>query len=67
MNIFYELGFAMGADKDVLLISSEEGFELPSDLSNWECLRYPAGDYTALKDRIIQFFEGNYHRRRNLT
>jgi len=64
MNIFYELGFAMGANKDVLLISTDKDFDLPSDLSNWECLIYRTGDYGGLKDEIIKFFENNYHRQR---
>lgn len=62
MNIYHELGFAMGANKDVLLVSEQE-FRLPSDLSNWNCLTYPLGDHAALRSSIVKFFEDNYHRK----
>jgi hypothetical protein len=39
MNIYYELGLAMGHRKDVLLVSEQKWTNrLPSDLSNRECL-----------------------------
>jgi len=45
LNIYYELGLAMGYKKDVLLVSEEKWTNrLPSDLSNWECLTYPKGN-----------------------
>lgn len=61
MNVYYELGYAMGANKDVLLVSERE-LHLPSDLSNWECLTYPSGVYQTLRHRIAKFFQDNYHR-----
>ena len=62
LNVYFELGLAMGLNKDVLLIS-EQGLvvDLPTDLKNWECLTYPKGGYSALKDNIIRFFKDNYH------
>jgi hypothetical protein len=63
LNIYYELGLAMGHRKDVLLISEEKWTNrLPSDLSNWECLTYPKGDYAALRRKIAKFYRDNYAR-----
>ena len=62
LNVFYELGLAMGLDKDVLLISEEKlVLDLPSDLKNLECLTYPAGNYDKLKEKIVRFYNDNYH------
>ena len=62
LNVYFELGLAMGLDKDVLLIS-EENFviRLPSDLKNWECLTYPNGNYDKLKQQIVKYYQDNYH------
>ena len=62
LNVYFELGLAMGLDKDVLLIS-EEGLvvDLPTDLKNWECLTYPKGDYATLKSKICDFYKQTYH------
>ena len=62
LNVYFELGLAMGLDKDVLLIS-EKGLvlQLPTDLKNWECLTYSKGDYEELKKNIIEYFKDNYH------
>lgn len=41
LNVYFELGLAMGLDKDVLLVSEEDlVLQLPTDLRNWECLTY---------------------------
>lgn len=61
LNVYFELGLAMGADKEVLLISERElVLHLPSDLKSWECLTYTKGDYEGLKERVSKFFEDNY-------
>lgn len=62
LNVYFELGLAMGLNKDVLLIS-EKNFvlHLPSDLKNWECLTYSEGNYDELKNNVIKFFTDNYH------
>lgn len=62
LNVYFELGLAMGLNKDVLLVT-EDSFipQLPADLRNWICLTYPKGDYECLKDRIKKFFIDNYH------
>lgn len=62
LNVYFELGYAMGLDKDVLLIS-EESFisELPTDLKNLECLTYKKGNYEDLKTKIIEYYRDNYH------
>ncbi len=61
LNVFYELGLAMGLRKDVLLISeSSLVMNLPSDLRNWECLTYPKGDYKELSRRVTKFLQTNY-------
>ncbi|MFR7604466.1 MAG: hypothetical protein ACLUV3_03690 [Oscillospiraceae bacterium] len=62
LNVYFELGLAMGLDKDVLLISEEDlVMQLPSDLKNWECLTYPKGNYEELRRRIIKYYQDNYH------
>lgn len=62
LNVYFELGFAMGLQKDVLLISEKElVMQLPSDLRNWECLTYTKGNYEELYNKIRRFFEENYH------
>ena len=61
LNVYFELGLAMGADKEVLLISERDLIlDLPSDLKNWECLTYTKGDYEGLKEKVSKFFEDNY-------
>lgn len=61
LNVYFELGLAMGADKEVLLISERDLIlNLPSDLRNWECLTYTKGDYEELKEKVSKFFEDNY-------
>lgn len=62
LNVYFELGVAMGLNKDVLLISEKDlVLHLPSDLKNWECLTYSEGNYDELKDKVIKFFSDNYH------
>jgi hypothetical protein len=62
LNVYFELGLAMGWNKDVLLISEKDlVLHLPSDLKNWECLTYTKGDYNELKQKVIKFFSDNYH------
>lgn len=62
LNVYFELGLAMGLDKDVLLISEEDlVIQLPTDLKNWECLTYSKGNYEQLKQRIINYYKDNYH------
>lgn len=62
LNVYFELGLAMGLNKDVLLISERDlVLQLPSDLKNWECLTYSKGNYTELEKNIINFFEKNYN------
>lgn len=62
LNVYFELGLAMGLEKDVLLICEQEHIlQLPSDLKNWHCLTYRYGDYSGLKKAIIKFYEDNYY------
>jgi hypothetical protein len=62
LNVYFELGLAMGLNKDVLLISeSTLVVSLPSDLRNWECLTYQKGNYEQLRQRVADFFRANYH------
>ncbi len=66
LNVYFELGLAMGLGKDVLLISNQDYIlHLPSDLKNWECLTYKSGDYEELKTRIERYYMSNYHYIRN--
>lgn len=62
LNVYFELGFAMGLQKDILLVSDRgEVGNLPIDLSNMECLTYSRGNYLELKERIKEFYKSNYH------
>ena len=62
MNIYYELGLAMGHKKNVLLVSEQSLVkQLPSDLSNWECLTYRKGNYGELRRKLAKYYRDNYH------
>ena len=62
LNVYFELGTAMGLGKDVLVISeSALVLNLPSDLRNWECLTYDKGNFEQLKQRVTQFYRDNYN------
>lgn len=68
LNVYFELGLAMGLNKDVLLISQEDlVLHLPTDLKNWECLTYSKGNYDQLKDKVINFFVDKYHYNEYIT
>ena len=61
LNVYFELGLAMGLDKEVLLISEETlVLNLPSDLRNWECLTYQRGNFEQLRQSVGTFFRQNY-------
>ena len=61
LNVYYELGLAMGLDKEILLICEESLIlELPTDIKNLECLTYPKGNYEILESRVVRFFKENY-------
>lgn len=62
LNVYFELGLAMGLNKDILLICEQGAIKnLPSDLNNFECLTYKKGNYEMLSEKIIKFFNDNYH------
>lgn len=61
MNVYYELGLAMGLEKDVLLVSEASlTINLPSDLRSWECLTYQRGNYAELAGRVKGFLVDHY-------
>src|SRR5207253_3157165 len=61
LNVFFELGLAMGMKKDVLLVSeSSLILSLPADLRSWECLTYEKGNYPQLAERLTQFLFSAY-------
>ena len=61
LNVYFELGLAMGYNKDVLLISERNvSLHLPTDLKNWECLTYEKGNYDQLKDKIFRYYKVHY-------
>lgn len=61
LNVYFELGLAMGMRKDVLLVSeSSLVLKLPSDLRNWECLTDSTGNYQELAERVAHFFANTY-------
>ena len=59
LNVYFELGLAMGLSKDVLLVSSRN-LQLPTDLRNWECLVYEERNYRQLRQRTSDHFRSNY-------
>ena len=61
LNVYFELGVAIGQAKDVLLVcESSLIVNLPSDLKNWECLTFPKGDYEYLKQSIEKYLRKTY-------
>ncbi len=61
LNVYFELGLAMGMKKDVVLVSEDSlVLSLPSDLRNWECVTYPRGNYGELANRVTSFLEAGY-------
>lgn len=61
LNVYFELGLAMGSNKDVLLISeSNISLNLPTDLKNWNCLIYPKGNYKELENKIVNYYHEYY-------
>lgn len=61
LNVYFELGVAMGLGKDVLLVSEQDLLiRLPADLRNWNCLTYEKGNYEQLKDRVRSFVQETY-------
>lgn len=61
LNVYFELGVAMGLSKNVLLIAeSSLILNLPSDLRNWDCLTYDKGNYEQLRQRITKYFLDNF-------
>lgn len=62
LNVYFELGLAMGLHKDILLISENDWvLNLPTDLRNLECLTYTKGNYHMLEQKIIEYYQNNYH------
>lgn len=58
LNVYFELGFAMGIKKDILLISEESQVEnLPIDIRNIQCLTYKKGNYKELCEKVQEFFK----------
>jgi hypothetical protein len=61
LNVYFELGVAMGMRKDVLLVSSEDlASRLPTNLRNWECLTYHRGNYEELKQKVEEYLKTMY-------
>lgn len=61
LNVYYELGLAMGLEKDVLLVSEASlAINLPSDLRSWECLTYEHGNFAQLAERVKKFLVKHY-------
>lgn len=61
LNVYYELGLAMGLEKDVLLVSEASlAINLPSDLRSWECLTYEHGNFSQLAERVKKFLVDHY-------
>ena len=58
LNVFFELGYAMGLKKQFLLVSDDKlSDRLPTNISDWECLTYKRGDYEGLKHKVTNFLK----------
>lgn len=58
LNVYFELGYALGLGKKILLLSNKDYIiNLPSDLNNVECITYTKGNYVELKEKVIMYFE----------
>ena len=65
LNVFFELGYAVGREKEILLICDEGQFSaVPSDLKGWELLTYPVRDYETLRTRVSAYLENMLPHRR---
>ena len=51
-NVFYELGIAHALEKQVILITSDEISQAPSDIRHFEFIRYTLSDHVAFFDRL---------------
>ena len=61
LNVYFELGYAMALEKDVILVCDEELIgQLPTDVNNFVCVTYPRGDYETLKEKLSKVFRENY-------
>jgi hypothetical protein len=69
-NVFYELGIAHAADKNVILLTQDDVKEAPSDVRHYEFIRYSLSDHTQLLDNLdnalqnvfVNRYEKLYHR-----
>lgn len=61
LNVYFELGYAMALDKDIILVCDEELVQqLPTDINNFVCVTYPRGDYESLRNALTNVFRDNY-------
>ena len=60
-NVYFELGYAMGLNKEILVIVNDEETNLPVDTRNIGRLVYKSGDYKDLKRKVIDHYKRNYH------
>jgi hypothetical protein len=51
-NVFYELGIAHAYDKKVILITSDDVTEAPSDIRHFEFIRYDLGRHIEFLERL---------------
>lgn len=53
LNVYYELGVAQAMGKDLVLVAASELIgQLPTDISNIECVTYTQGDYKGLASAV---------------
>ena len=61
LNVYFELGLAMGFNKDIVLLSEQHHeIHLPADLRGWNCLTYKKGHYDDLKDKVVEHYRSHY-------
>jgi nucleoside 2-deoxyribosyltransferase len=66
-NVFYEVGYAHGQNKNVILITND-GNDIPFDFKHYQHIIYNKNNLTELKQKLIeriQFFNGNNSKNNN--
>lgn len=55
-NVYFELGYALAANKDILIVVSESVFsDLPTDIQGWEVIIYKTGKIQELNFEIVRY------------
>lgn len=61
LSEYFELGLAMGLDKEVLIISEHNLIiDIPYELKKWRHITYYKGEYAELKEKILKYICKKY-------